>query len=149
LAPSESTAHLRNILVPVDGSHARLQAVGIAGEIASGNKGKVFVVHVIEVKRNLPLDAEVEAEAKAAEQILSQAQQVAREQGFAVEGEVLQAREAGTAIVDESVNLNVDLVILGSDYQRPFGEFQFGKVVEHVMRNAPCEVWLCRHKVEE
>ncbi|MCH8065911.1 MAG: universal stress protein [Chloroflexi bacterium] len=149
MATSEATAHLRTILVPVDGSHASMQAVALACDIARGNKGKVYVVHVIEVKRNLPLDAQVEPEEAAGEEILSKAQQVSREQGFNVEGEILQAREAGTAIVDEAVNLEADLIIMGTGYQRPFGEFQFGKVVEHVMRNAQCEVWLCRHQVEE
>ncbi len=149
MAPSEATAHLRTILVPVDGSDASMRAVALACDIARGNKGKVHVVHVIQVKRNLPLDAQVEPEEAAGEEILSKAQQVCREQGCNVEGEILQAREAGTAIVDEAVNLEVDLIIMGTVYQRPFGELQFGKVVEHVMRNAQCEVWLCRHQAEE
>ena len=136
-------------MVPVDGSHASLQAVAVACGIARENKATLYVVHVIEVKRTLPLDAQLEPETAAGEEILSQAERVAREQDFEVEGEILQAREAGPAIVDEAIERSVDLIILGMEYRQPFGEFQLGRVVEHVLKSAPCEVWVCRHPVQE
>lgn len=136
-------------MVPVDGSHASLQAVAVACGIARDNKATLYVVHVIEVKRTLPLDAQLEPEAAAGEEVLSQAERVAREQDFEVEGEILQAREAGPAIVDEAIERSVDLIVLGMEYRQPFGEFQLGRVVEHVLKSAPCEVWVCRHPVQE
>ena len=136
-------------MVPVDGSHASLQAVALACDIARKNKGRVSVVHVIEVKRTMPLDAELKTEAAAGEKVLSQAARVAREQDFDVDSEILQAREASHAIVDEAIERGVDLIILGMEYQRPFGDFQLGRVIQHVMRSAPCEVWVCRHPVQE
>ena len=145
----ESTAHLRSIRVPVDGSHASLQAVALACDIARKNKGSVSVVHVIEVKRTMPLDAELEGEAAAGEEILTQAARVAREQDFDVDSEILQAREASHAIVDEAIERGADLIILGMQYKQPFGEFQLGRVIQYVMRSAPCEVWVCRHPVKE
>jgi nucleotide-binding universal stress UspA family protein len=135
-------------MVPVDGSHASLQAVALACDIARKNKGNVFVVHVIEVKRTMPLDAELEPEAAAGEEVLSQAARVAREQDFDVDSEILQAREASHAIVDEAIERGVDLIILGMEYQQPFGEFQLGRVIQYVMKSAPCEVWVCRHPVQ-
>lgn len=145
----ESTAHLRSIMVPVDGSHASLQAVALACDIARKNKGSVSVVHVIEVKRTMPLDAELEGEAAAGEEVLTQAARVAREQDFDVDSEILQAREASHAIVDEAIERGADLIILGMEYKQPFGEFQLGRVIQYVMRSAPCEVWVCRHPVKE
>ena len=136
-------------MVPVDGSHASLQAVALACDIAHKNKGRVSVVHVIEVKRTMPLDAELEPEAAAGEEVLKQAARVAREQDFDVDSEILQAREASHAIVDEAIERGVDLIILGMEYQQPFGDFQLGQVIQHVMRSAPCEVWVCRHPVQE
>ncbi len=136
-------------MVPVDGSHASMQAVALACDIARSNKGKVYVVHVIEVKRTLPLDAQLETEEAAGDEILARAEQVAQEQEFDVEGEILHAREASPAIVDEGIERDVDLIILGMDYQQPFGEFQLGRVVRYVLKSAPCEVWVCRHPVEE
>lgn len=136
-------------MVPVDGSHASMQAVSLACDIARKNKGKVYIVHIIQVKRALPLDADLEPEASEGEKILEEAEQIARQLDFEVEGEILQAREAGHAIVDEAINRSVDLIILGIEYQRPFGEFELGQVPQYVMKSAPCEVWVCRHPLEE
>lgn len=149
MSSSESTAHLRSIMVPVDGSHASMQAVALACDIARKNKGKVYVVHVIEVKRTLPLDAQLEPEEATGDEILSKAEQVAREQNFDVEGEILHAREASPAIVDEAIERGVDLIILGMGYQQPFGEFQLGRVVQYALKSAPCTVWVCRHPPEQ
>jgi nucleotide-binding universal stress UspA family protein len=136
-------------MVPVDGSHASMQAIALACDIARHNKGMVYAVHVIEVKRTLPLDAQLDVEEAAGDEILAQAERVAREQNFDVEGEILHAREASPALVDEAIERGVDLIILGMGYTQPFGEFQVGRVVQYVLKSAPCEVWVCRHPVEE
>lgn len=149
MSPSQVAPRARSILVPVDGSHASMQAVALACEIARKNKGKVYLVHVIEVKRTLPLDAQLESEEATGDEILAQAERVAREQRFGVGGEILHAREAGPAIVDEAIDRGVDLIILGMSYPQRFGEFELGRVVEYVLRSAPCEVWVCRHPPEE
>ena len=149
MSPSESTGRLRSIIVPVEDSHASMQAVALACDIARRNKGKVYVLHVIEVKRALPLDALPEPEEAAGDRILSQAEEVAREQDYDVEIEILHAREAGPAIVDEAVERGADLIIMGMGYQQPFGEFQLGRVVQYVLKSAPCEVWVCRHPLED
>ncbi len=136
-------------MVPVNGSHAGLQAVALACDVAREHKGKVYVVHVIEVRRTLPLDAEVEPQAAASEEILAQAAHIARDHHLDVEGEILQARDAGPAIVDEAIERGVDLIILGTEYHQPFGEFQLGRVPQYVLRDAPCEVWIRREAVRE
>lgn len=149
MAPAESTAHLRSIMVPVDGSHASMQAVALACDIARKNKGSVSAVHVIEVKRALPLDAPLENEEAAGDAILARAEQVAKDHGFKIEGGILHARESSPAIVDEAIEQGADLIILGTGYEQPFGEFELSGRVQYVLKNAPCEVWVCRHPVEE
>lgn len=148
MSPPESTEHLSNIMVPVDGSHASMAAVALASDIARKNKGNVVAVHVIEVKRTLPLDAELAPEEATGDEILSRAEEVAKRQGFRVESEILHAREAGPAIVDEAIERQADLIVLGTGYDQPFGEYQISGLVQHVLKNAPCEVWLCRHPAE-
>ncbi|MCI0849860.1 MAG: universal stress protein [Chloroflexi bacterium] len=134
--------------MPVDASHASMQAVALACDIARQNKGKVVAVHVIEVKRTLALDAPMEPEEAAGEEILKRAEGVAKTQSCSIESEILHAREAGSAIVDEAIDRQVDLVILGTGYEQPFGAFQLSSIVLHVLKNAPCEVWVCRHPAE-
>src|SRR3990172_8128181 len=95
LAATDPMSGVRSILVPVDGSPASMDAVTLACSIAKKNKGKVYAVHVIEVKRSLPLDAELSEDAANGEDVLIRAERIASDADFKIEGELLQAREAG------------------------------------------------------
>jgi nucleotide-binding universal stress UspA family protein len=148
VASRDPTAKLKTILVPVDGSQASMEAVALACNLGKRNKGKVFVVHVIEVKRSLPLDADLSEEARRGEEMLSQAEKIADDQDFEVEAELLQAREAGHAVVDEAAERHADVIIVGLEAERPFGGFQLGRLPQYALKNAPCHVWLWRHAPE-
>lgn len=126
-----------------------MDAVAFACALARKNKGKVYAVHVIEVKRSLPLDAELSEEASSGEDVLTRAEHTAAEADFHIEGELLQAREAGHAIVDEAMERGVDLILMGSEHKAPLGEYQMGRLTQYVLRAAPCNVWLWRHPVRE
>jgi nucleotide-binding universal stress UspA family protein len=149
VAGSDPTAGIRSILVAVDGSPASLDALLLGCNIAKKNKGKVYAVHVIEVRRSLPLDAELTEEAAVGEEVLTRAERAAAEADFRIEGELLQAREAGHAIVDEAMERGVDLILLGAEHKAPLGEYQMGRLTQYVLRVAPCSVWLWRHPVRE
>jgi nucleotide-binding universal stress UspA family protein len=149
VAVPDPTSNVRSILVPVDGSPASLDAVSLACAIARKNKGRVFAVHVIEVRRSLPLDAELSEEASTGEDVLMRAERIAQEADFRIEGELLQAREAGHAIVDEAMERGVDLILMGAEHKSPLGEYQMGRLTQYVLRAAPCNVWLWRHPVQE
>lgn len=135
--------------MPVDGSPASMNAVALACNIARKNKGKVYAVHVIEVKRSLPLDADLSVEASSGEDVLVRAEKIAQENDFKIEGELLQAREAGHAIVDEAMERGVDLILMGAEHKAPLGEYQMGRLTQYVVRAAPCSVWLWRHPVHD
>ena len=131
------------ILVPVIGNVADDEAIKLACQLAKKrNKSKIWAVYIITVKRTLPLDAEVESEVKKAEGILDHVEVVAEEQDFEIETDLLQAREAGLAIIDEAVEREVDLILMGVTYQARFGQFSLGHVVTYVLKNAPCRVIL-------
>jgi nucleotide-binding universal stress UspA family protein len=149
VANPDPTAGVRSILVPIDGSPASMDAVLLACGIARKNRGKVYVVHVIEVKRSLPLDAELPEEASNGEQLLSRAERAAADSDFRVEGELLQARDAGHAIVDEAMERGVDLILMGAENKSPVGEYAMGRVAQYVVKAAPCGVWLWRQPVRE
>lgn len=140
-------SHLRSILVPVDGSEASLEALSLACMVAKRNKGKVYVIYTIAVSRALPLDAQLLPEAQKGEELLSRAEEVAQALDFAVEGELLQARDVGHAIVDEAIERSVDGIFMGIEYSSPFGLFQVTPAAEYVLGHAPCHVWLCRSSV--
>ena len=130
------------ILVPVIGTETDEEAIKLACRLAKKDKGKIWAVYVITVKRSLPLEAEIEYEIKKAEGILDHMENAAEEQDYEVETDVLQAREAGPAIIDEAVERGIDLILMGVTYKRRFGQFSLGNVVPYVLKNAPCRVIL-------
>jgi len=133
------------ILVPVIGTEADEEAIKLACRLAKKNKGKVCAVYVITIKRTLPLDAEMEPEIKKGEGILDHMENIAEEQDCEIETDLLQAREAGPAIIDEAVERVVDLILMGVTYRTRFGQFSLGSVAPYVLKNAPCRVILYQY----
>lgn len=140
---------MRSILVPVTDTPASLEAVSIACRLAKQSKGRVFVIHVIEVLRSLPLNVEMDIEARRGEQVLRHAEEAASEVGYRISRDLLQAREAGPAIVDEARDRGVDAIILGIGYKRLIGDFQVGRTADYVLKHAPCQVWVVRQAVAQ
>jgi nucleotide-binding universal stress UspA family protein len=132
------------ILVPVNGNVIDDEAVALACDTGRRSKSSVYAIYVIEVKRTLPLDVDLPSEAAKGDAVLSHAEQLAEEFGVNLETEILQARDVGTAIVDEALERDVDLIVMGIAYKRKFGDFDMGQTAPYVLKNAPCRVWLAR-----
>jgi nucleotide-binding universal stress UspA family protein len=84
-----------------------------------------------------------------AEVVLEHVEQVAKAARGTIETEILQARAAGVALVDEAVVRGVDLIVLGIPYRKPLGDFQIGTTPQYVLKHAPCPVWLCREAMPD
>jgi nucleotide-binding universal stress UspA family protein len=132
----------KKILVPVSGSKTDEETVKLACRLAKKDKGKVWAVSVVAIKRVLPLDAEIDSEIKKAEEILDRAEIAAGEEGYEIEADVLQAREVGPAIVDEAVERGVSLILMGVTHKQHFGQFSLGNVVPYILQNSTCPVIL-------
>ena len=124
------------------GAAAGEYAIELACRLSKQDKSDIYAVYIITMGRDLPLDAENEAEIQKAEGALSHIEGFAREQGCRVKTDVLQAREAGPAILDEAAEKDADLILMGVAYKRRFGEFSLGEVAPYVLKNAPCRVIL-------
>jgi nucleotide-binding universal stress UspA family protein len=134
----------KKVLVPVNGNETDAKIIDLAAQIAKRNKGRVYAIHVIEVSRTLPVDADLVEERQRADAILDSAEQSAARWGIEIETEILQARDIGTAIIEEAIESRADLIILGVPYRTASGEFDLGKTAAYVLKSAQCEVWLCR-----
>lgn len=117
--------------------------------ISRRNKGTVYAVYVIEVARTMALDTELDADARNAESVLQQAEKIAHESDCKIEGEILQARDAGHAIVDEALERGVSAIAIGVDYQMPLGELELSATAHYVMDHAPCQVIVVREAARE
>jgi len=131
-----------SVLVPVKGTMADEEAIQLACCLAKPDKAKICAVNVIPIDRTLPLDAEIEDEVNKAETILNRMEAVAREQGYQIETDLLQARGIGPTIVSEATERQVDLILMGVEYKMEFGQFSLGMTVPYVLKNAPCRVIL-------
>ena len=153
---------IKKLLVPVDGSKASLEAIALACAISRLNKGEVYLVHVVEVARTLPLDAELAPNAQQGEDIITEAEKVAGSFGCKTKGVLLQAREAGRAVIDEAIERESEAIVIGVEHRPVSNEdvaftweggeqprslpagFYLGEVTHYILSHAPCEVILAR-----
>ena len=136
---------IHSFLVALDGSPAAASALAVTCEIAKRSHARVAALHVIEVPRSLPLDAELPAELERGEAIISEAEALGRRNDIQLEGRILQARNSGVAVVDEAAALGSDAIVIGLDYHRPYGKFELGPLAQYVLENAQAQVWLMRY----
>ena len=78
------------------------------------------------------------------ERLLGRAEAIGHDYDLEVKGEILQAREAAPAIVDEIAAREIDLAVVGLTYRERFGDFYMGGTVLHILQHAPCRVFLLR-----
>jgi nucleotide-binding universal stress UspA family protein len=136
----------RRILVPICGGPTDEDAIRIGCRLARRQRAKVSVITILEVRRGLALGAIQQSEVDKAERWLTGAERIGSDLDVEVSTDLLQAREAGPAIIDEIRDLRADMVVLGTPWRQRFGEFHMGKTVPHVLRFAPCRVLLIREE---
>jgi nucleotide-binding universal stress UspA family protein len=134
----------QRILVPVSGVHTDAEAVRLGCRLARRGKAKVMVVTVLEIKRSLALGTVQDVEMDRAEKVLDEAEKMAHELEMDIETELLQARDAGPAIVEEIAHWKADLVVIGMPFRMRFGEFHMGRTAPYILRHAACRAMLFR-----
>ena len=139
-----SNMQMKRILVPVKGDIADDEAIHLAYNIARDSKETVYVLYVIEIPRNLPLDAEIPEETTKGEEVLLRMEEVAKAYKCTVEAEILQARDVGPAIVQEAIEREVHMIVIGVPHDTQFGSFSLGATVPYVLQHAPCRVLVWR-----
>ncbi|GHO52563.1 universal stress protein [Ktedonobacter robiniae] len=131
-----------DVAVVLCGDKLDSNLVYLGCQMAKGAKRKVHLVHVIEVPRALPLKAVLTEESERADRLLTGALSIAEKVGCLAVAEVVQARDAGPAIVDEARDHNCALILIGLVRNCQKAQYDLGKTVPYVLSNAPCRVWL-------
>ncbi len=98
------------------------------------------------VPRALPLKALLTAESERADKHLSCALEITSRIGCQAQAFVVQAREAGPAIVDEVKDHCCALLMLGHLLQDKIGHQGVEKTVAYVLANAHCRAWLVQDR---
>ncbi len=143
--PKDPLDSLHTYLVAVDGTEAGYHALAMAADLAKKHRAHFHLVHVIEVPRALALDADLSSAVLAGERVLQRAEKISADLGMNVQGDLIQARQAGHAIVDEAIERDADVIVMGIEYRKPLGQFEIGRPAQYVLEHAPVLVWLMRY----
>jgi basic amino acid/polyamine antiporter, APA family len=133
-------AEFERVLVPMKLGAIGEEMVATAVALAKERGARVDALFVIVVPLDHQLDAplyELEEQAAAS---LSEAVLLGEEHGVHVEPVTVRARSLGRAIVDQAVERDSDLIVVGSSPRWRRQSAFFSPTVDFVLRSAPCEV---------
>ena len=134
-------ANFHKVLVPMKLGDIGEEMVATAVALAKERGATVEAVFVVRVPRAFPLEGELPPEVRErAEASLAEARALGEENGVEVVAHTIVARSIGHAIVEEAGAHGADLIVLGSSPRWRRQSRFFSPTVDHVLRNAPCEV---------
>jgi nucleotide-binding universal stress UspA family protein len=140
-------------VLPISGGATDQRLLESAARLCHRRKADVTLVYVVEVEQSMPLDAELPEEVNSGEAVLRLASDTLRREmdspAVHVYTELLQARSAGAAIVDEATDKNADIIVLGATLRRQYGYLSVGDTVDYVLKYAPCEVIVIRQALPD
>jgi nucleotide-binding universal stress UspA family protein len=140
----------RRAVVALSGHPNGMRLIRLVAELARHHKADLVGVHVVEVDWSMPLDVDVAGRSEEIQQVLDLAEGTAEEAGVKLESVLLQARDVGAALVDEAVERDADLLVVGLAYRTKFGgDFAMGRTIPYILKNAPCAVWVVREPIQE
>jgi nucleotide-binding universal stress UspA family protein len=139
----------QNILVAIDGSIEAERAFKKAIEIASRNKAKLLLVHVIDTRTFATIDAIdrtiIEKTDLYAEEMLQKYQKQAISAGISqVEYQIHYGSPKVKIPKEIAKKQNIDLILCGATGLNAIERFLIGSVSEHITRYAPCDVLVVR-----
>jgi nucleotide-binding universal stress UspA family protein len=140
----------RRAVIALNGGPSDARIVRLVANQARHTKAELIAVHVLEIDWTLPLDADVAGRSEEVQRVLDAAEEIAEESKVTLEPVLLQARDVGAAIVDETVERAADLLVVGLPYRKRFGgEFAIGRTIPYILQNAPSAVWVVRDPISE
>jgi nucleotide-binding universal stress UspA family protein len=130
------------IVVPVDSEGAlSMRAVEAAARVSS-KSATIVLVYVIEVPRELPLDALFAEEEEAARTVLRNAAAIAETYGIHVVQRLERAYGGAPAVLEVADEFEADMIVLGAPRRTRRGRSAFGATATSILRRATCRVML-------
>ena len=142
--PVSMTADIgyHQIMVPIVGTRVSDIMMVLACQLATEKKSSIHGLYVIEVPLNLALDAQLTREREKAERSLQAAALIASQFKVEFTPHIVVARQAGRAIVEQAEDKLSEVIVLGTMRKRRIRDEVFGRTIDYVVDNAPCEVLL-------
>ena len=150
MARQDARLEATRILVPVNGKPATERTFRWACRLAKQSRAELHAVYVIEVPLDSPLEAELDEAVNEGESILKRIESISEDERIkGVQAKFLRARYAGPALVQESEDRHMDLLVMGIPYRRRFGSYHLGNTASYILNNASCRVIFIRDQSGE
>ncbi len=150
-----------SILVPFDRSPEARRGLEIALHLArvERRQSRVLPIYVVEVERAYPVNSELPQQSAQGEACLAEAEAAAKQARVSCEAIMLQARNAGPAVVDVAATEAIDMLVLGVSHanavhsaggeqtalvRRTGAGIDLGHTADYILSHAPCEVVVVR-----
>lgn len=143
--PSAEVAY-HNILVPVLAGYLDHAAMVVACKVAAQRGATIVAAAILEVPQTLPLNADLGDTEWLANQQLDIAKAIGEEYGVDVVTRLVRARRGETAVLEEAVRRESQLIVLGVHKRRHIGMSLTGKTNERILRRSPVRVMLVRER---
>jgi APA family basic amino acid/polyamine antiporter len=133
----------RNIVVPIAPGYPSDEAMDVACRLARERRTRIVAMTGIEVPLDLPLDAFLPDQVREANEQLDEARAIGDSYGVNVVSRIVRARNAGRAVVDESVLRGSEIIVMGGPRRVRLAAGKraiFGDTVDFVLRHAPVRV---------
>lgn len=134
----------RNILIPTDGTKANEDVIEFICSIQKVIQSVIHVIFVLEVPRNLPLDAELPDKLAIAKAAIDKAVNIARKYGVELNTSIVYARSAEEAVISTAADLKCDMIAIAQDNHK-LGIFANSAAT--IYQKAKCNIWLFNNKL--
>lgn len=128
------------ILIPV-ASEADKPLVKLGALISQVEDGELYIINVIELPESVPISAVTYSEVSAHSKVLEHTEKIAARGFVHRRVNILVARRAADAILDEIKDEDVNLLIVGWK-GRPREGVVFGRTLDRLLKKAECDILL-------
>ena len=133
------------ILTPVNGTRASEQAFRWSCQFARSIRAELAAIYVSEIPMEFPLGAaQGQSHLMEGERILSHIEKIAESEHCRVNATMVEARNAGPAIVQEAYQREFDLLVVGVPYRQFSTPITAGSTTDYLLKNAYCQVVVSR-----
>ena len=142
----QGVSTIARILVPIDLSPVGEEKLVVASAQARAFDAELILLHVLPRDATDPTGA-VSVEEARSRTFLDTITSRLHAEGFRASG-IVRIGSTGATIVKESVDIGIDLIVMGSSIRAGFPRVMLGSVADEVVRNATCPILLVRPHLE-
>jgi len=139
---------IKTLLVPTVGTPYSERGVELACRLGAEQKAEIFLIHVIEVPRTMPLGASMPEQEKRAQEILDRAKSIVEQHELVAREHIERAREAGEGIIRAAKDHNADLIVMGVRPSVGASSYVLGRTTDILLDRSPIEVIIDRVSME-